>query len=113
VHAPTSNGAAIAHALAAALDSVTATALYSPCLSESNAWEVISNRAPLRPMANAAGTVPKTLGVEIRTPAPAAMPNAPPQSEARLPQRPTTLSPKRPSRTEPRAKALKWRLAVV
>ena len=94
-------------ALAVTFDSVRATALHSPCLSESTAWEVTSTWAPQRPMANAAGTVPKTLGLEIRSTAPAAMPAAPPHMAARLPQRPTTLSPKKPSRTAPKAKALK------
>jgi hypothetical protein len=63
-------------------------------------------------MTNAAGTVPQTAGLEIRIIAPAAMPAAPPQSPACLPQRPTILSPRKPSRTAPRAKALKWRLAA-
>src|SRR5215207_6850794 len=78
---PTSSGAEIAQALAVTFDSVRATALHSPCLSESTA--------------------------------PAAMPNAPPQRETRIPQRTEILSPKKPSRTAPRAKALKCRLAAV
>src|SRR5688572_22799893 len=72
--APTSNGAEIAHALAVTFDSMRATALHSPCLSESAAWEVTSNRAPQMPMAKVAGTVPATLGLEISTRAPAAVP---------------------------------------
>src|SRR5829696_813338 len=110
---PTSSGAEIAQALAVTFDSVRATALHSPCLSESTAWEVTINRAPQMPMAKAAGTVPRALGLEIKSRAPAAMPNAPPQRETRLPQRTEILSPKKPSRTAPRAKALKCRLAAV
>jgi hypothetical protein len=63
-------------------------------------------------MAKVAGTVPAKLGLEIKSRAPAATPNAPPHKESRLPQRPTILSPKKPSKTAPRAKALKWRLAA-
>src|ERR671920_551482 len=110
--APTRSGATIAQALAVTLDSVRATALYSPCLSERTAWEVMSTRAPQMPMAKVAGTVPQVLGLEIKNRAPAATPNAPPQSTACLPQRLTILSPKNPSNTAPRAKALKWRLAA-
>src|SRR5215208_7880674 len=106
--APTRSGATIAQALAVTLDSVRATALCSPCLSERTAWEVTSTRAPQMPMAKVAGTVPQALGLEIKSRAPAATPNAPPQRAARLPQRPTSLSPKKPSNKGPRSKAAEW-----
>jgi hypothetical protein len=64
-------------------------------------------------MAKVAETVPQALGLETNNTAPQAMPKAPPQMAECLPQRPTSLSPKKPSRTAPKAKALKWRLAAV
>jgi hypothetical protein len=103
----------MAHALAVMFDSVTATAPNSPCLSVSRAWEVTSTRAPQRPMTNVAGIVAHGLGTKTRNTTPTVIANAPPQRETSLPHRADSLSPKRPSRTAPRAKALKCRLAVV
>jgi hypothetical protein len=103
----------MAHALAVMFDSVTATAPKSACLSDSRAWEVTTTRAPQRPMRKAAGIVPHGLGTETRIRAPAPMADAPPHRETSLPHRADSLSPKRPSRTAPAAKALKCRLAVV